>query len=221
MVIDTVIALTSLVLLVMSLGSWTIIVRQALAQRGVRRGLDALGRQLRAELPSPFHSPGADGTREAPLATRGNPCDSLLEALEPGSFASGTYAQLPSTQRRDLALRDALGQLDRALGTGLGMLASIASTAPFVGLFGTVWGIFEALTAIADAGEGSIQQVAAPMGEALLMTAAGIVVALPAVIAYNRFSRERAHLAEALWNMADDLRRIDDARFSTAAATRG
>jgi len=221
MVIDTVIALTSLVLLVMSLGSWTIIVRQTLSQRGVRRGLDALGRRLRAELPLPWHASGAEGAREASAATRGNPCKTLLDALEPGAFASGSYAQLPLAQRRDLALRDALGQLDRALGTGLGMLASIAATAPFVGLFGTVWGIFEALTAIADAGEGSIQQVAAPMGEALLMTAAGIVVALPAVIAYNRFSRERVQLAEALWNMAEDLRRIDDARFLSAAATRG
>jgi biopolymer transport protein ExbB len=221
MVIDTVIALTSLVLLTMSIGSWTIIVRQALAQRGVRLGLDALGRRLRTESPLPRHALGADGTRGASVAASGNPCKTLLDALEPGAFASGSYAQLPSAQRRDLALRDALSQLDRALGTGLGMLASIASTAPFVGLFGTVWGIFEALTAIADAGEGSIQQVAAPMGEALLMTAAGIVVALPAVIAYNRFSRERAQLAEALWNMAEDLRRIDDAKFSTAAATRG
>jgi len=212
MVIDTVIALTSLVLLGMSLGTWTIIVRQSFAQRGVRRGLEAIGRQLRAEADEPW-------LERKPADKHPNPCEVLLNALEPSSFASGSYTQLPAAWRRDLALRDALSRLDRALGTGLSMLASIASTAPFVGLFGTVWGIFEALTAIAEAGEGTIQQVAAPMGEALLMTAAGIVVALPAVIAYNRFARERAQLSDALWNMADDLRRIDDARLTAHAAT--
>lgn len=209
MVIDGVIALTSAVLLGMSVGSWAIIVRQALTQRGVRRGLNLLARRLRESVPPSL--PGG----------RSNPCESLVQALDPASFASGSYAGLPGSMRRDLALRDALQQLDQALGSGLGMLASIASTAPFVGLFGTVWGIFEALTAIADAGEGSIQQIASPMGEALLMTAAGIVVALPAVVAYNRFMRERTQLAEALWNMADDLRRIHDARgavFGTSPA---
>jgi biopolymer transport protein ExbB len=91
---------------------------------------------------------------------------------------------------------------------GLGMLASIASTSPFVGLFGTVWGIFGALSEIAQVSEASIQAVAQPMGEALLMTAAGIAVALPAVVAYNRFSRMRKDLAQDLWTLAEDLRAI-------------
>jgi len=101
------------------------------------------------------------------------------------------------------------------------MLASIASTSPFVGLFGTVWGIFGALSEIAQVSEASIQAVAQPMGEALLMTAAGIAVALPAVVAYNRFSRMRKDLAQDLWTLAEDLRDIiiSEARSRQEAAS--
>jgi biopolymer transport protein ExbB len=103
-----------------------------------------------------------------------------------------------------------LRSLDQLMSRGLGLLASIASTAPFVGLFGTVWGIFGALSEIAQVSEASIQAVAQPMGEALLMTAAGIAVALPAVLAYNRFSRQRKDLANDLWTLAEDIRQISN-----------
>ena len=85
------------------------------------------------------------------------------------------------------------------------MLASVGSTAPFVGLFGTVWGIYHALVAVSTAGTAQIDKIAGPVGEALIMTALGLVVAIPAVLAYNAFTRvNRVTLAE-LDGFAHDL----------------
>lgn len=82
-------------------------------------------------------------------------------------------------------IEDETGRLER----GLSILASIGATAPFVGLFGTVWGIYHALIAISRSGQGSLDQVAGPVGEALIMTAIGLAVAIPAVLAYNAIIR--------------------------------
>ena len=85
------------------------------------------------------------------------------------------------------------------------MLASIGSTAPFVGLFGTVWGIYHALLGIGAAGQAGIAQVAGPIGEALIMTALGLVVALPAVLGYNALVRGNKVLLHQLDRFAHDL----------------
>jgi biopolymer transport protein ExbB len=91
------------------------------------------------------------------------------------------------------------------LESGLTLLASVGSTAPFIGLFGTVWGIYHALLQIASSGQVMIDRVAGPVGEALVMTAAGLAVAIPAVLAYNAFTRiNRVTLAE-LDGFAHDL----------------
>nr|WP_274605257.1 MotA/TolQ/ExbB proton channel family protein [Phaeovibrio sulfidiphilus] len=84
------------------------------------------------------------------------------------------------------------------LQSGLGLLASIASTAPFVGLFGTVWGVYHALVAIGLSGEASLDSVAGPVGEALIMTALGLAVAVPAVLAYNDLARRNRRIVSAL-----------------------
>jgi biopolymer transport protein ExbB len=89
------------------------------------------------------------------------------------------------------ALRRAINQDTARLEYGHTMLASIASSAPFVGLFGTVWGIYHALVNIGMSGSGSLDQVAGPVGEALIMTALGLAVAIPAVLAYNFFNRSK------------------------------
>jgi biopolymer transport protein ExbB len=92
------------------------------------------------------------------------------------------------------ALRQALDQEAAHQETGLTLLATIGSAAPFVGLFGTVWGIYHALIAIGLSGQGSLDKVAGPVGEALIMTACGLAVAIPAVLAYNAFVRfQRRH----------------------------
>ena len=84
------------------------------------------------------------------------------------------------------------------LESGLTVLASVGSTAPFVGLFGTVWGVYHALVAIGMSGQGTLDKVAGPVGEALIMTALGLAVAIPAVLAYNGFVRSnRLVLAQA------------------------
>ena len=91
------------------------------------------------------------------------------------------------------------------LDSGLGWLASIGSTAPFVGLFGTVWGIIHALKDISAKGSASLEVVAGPIGEALIATAIGIAVAIPAVIAYNFFLRQNRRIVAVLDHLASDF----------------
>ena len=102
-------------------------------------------------------------------------------------------------------LRDALQQSTRQLQWGQILLATVGSTAPFVGLLGTVWGIYHALTGLTGGGAISINQVAGPVGEALIMTAFGLMVAIPAVVAYNIFGRLIGSLVERLDGFAHDL----------------
>jgi biopolymer transport protein ExbB len=91
------------------------------------------------------------------------------------------------------------------LESGLTMLASVGSTAPFVGLFGTVWGVYHALVAIGLSGQGTLDKVAAPVGEALIMTALGLAVAIPAVLAYNAFVRSNRVVLARLDAFAHDV----------------
>ena len=85
------------------------------------------------------------------------------------------------------------------------MLASVGATAPFVGLFGTVWGVYHALAAIGESGQGTLDRIAGPVGEALVMTALGLAVAIPAVLAYNGFVRANRVLLARLDGFAHDL----------------
>jgi len=106
------------------------------------------------------------------------------------------------------SLRQAVQNLQRKLEGGLAVLASIGSTAPFVGLFGTVWGIMHALTEISKTGSASLDIVAGPIGEALIATAIGIATALPAVLAYNFFLRRMRLSVSNLENFAHDFMRL-------------
>lgn len=103
------------------------------------------------------------------------------------------------------ALRAALAAGARQLQWGQTLLATIGATAPFVGLLGTVWGIHQALAVLAGSGPVGIEQLAGPVGEALVMTAAGLAVALPAVLAYNLLGRSASVLEELLEGFAHDL----------------
>ena len=89
--------------------------------------------------------------------------------------------------------------------SGLTVLASVGSTAPFLGLFGTVWGVYHALVAIGMSGQGTLDKVAGPVGEALIMTAIGLFVAVPAVMGYNWLLGRNKLLQDALRNFASDL----------------
>jgi len=103
------------------------------------------------------------------------------------------------------ALRRSIERTTARLESGLTVLASVGSSAPFVGLFGTVWGIYHALLAIGLSGQGTLEKVAGPVGEALVMTAAGLAVAIPAVLAYNAFVRRNRMLLAELDGFAHDI----------------
>ena len=123
--------------------------------------------------------------------------------------SAGTLAQAGSrSQQLTRVLRDALHIVLAKLQFGQVLLATVGSTAPVVGLLGTVWGIYHALTEIAGAGQISIDRVAGPVGEALIMTAAGLAVAIPAVLAYNGFGRAVARIEADLEGFALDLREL-------------
>jgi biopolymer transport protein ExbB len=104
-----------------------------------------------------------------------------------------------------MSVQRSLDDIQSRLQDGLAFLATVGSTAPFVGLFGTVWGIYHALTAIGIAGQASIDKVAGPVGEALIMTAMGLAVAVPAVLAYNWLVRRNKVTMEAVRHFGGDL----------------
>ncbi len=126
-----------------------------------------------------------------------------------GFKGNGTLASAGDrAQQLTRVLRDALHAVLNKLQFGQVLLATVGSTAPFVGLLGTVWGIYHALTAMATAGQVTIDKVAGPVGEALVMTAAGLVVAIPAVLAYNVFGRLIGRIEADLEGFARDLREL-------------
>jgi biopolymer transport protein ExbB len=124
----------------------------------------------------------------------------------------------PAAQQLTRALRDALSAVLLRLQMGQVVLATVGATAPFVGLLGTVWGIYQAMGGIAAAGTATIDRMAGPVGEALIMTAAGLVVAIPAVLAYNVLGRRVAALEAALEGFALDLQGLLDAAEPTRSA---
>jgi biopolymer transport protein ExbB len=126
------------------------------------------------------------------------------QQLMPGTLG----AQGDVSAQRTRVLRDALHSVLHRLQSGQVLLATVGSTAPFVGLLGTVWGIYHALTGIATAGQLTIERVAGPVGEALVMTAAGLAVALPAVLAFNVMGRIINRLEQELEGFAHDLREL-------------
>jgi biopolymer transport protein ExbB len=132
----------------------------------------------------------------------------LLDAatVPPGSGTLQSSGRLDSQLTR--RLRDALHRGLAHLQFGQVVLASIGATAPFVGLFGTVWGIYHALASISMAGSITIEKVAGPVGEALIMTAAGLAVAIPAVLAYNVFGKRVGACEAELEGFAHDLREM-------------
>lgn len=128
-----------------------------------------------------------------------------------GAWNGSLAAAADRSQQLTRVLRNALhGVLDK-LQFGQVLLATVGSTAPFVGLLGTVWGIYHALTGMATAGQITIDKVSGPVGEALIMTAAGLAVAIPAVLAYNVFGRRIGRIEADLEGFARDLREL----FST------
>lgn len=123
--------------------------------------------------------------------------------------ANGTLAAAgDKSQQLTRVLRDALHMALAKLQYGQVLLATVGSTAPFVGLLGTVWGIYHALIGIANAGQVTIDKISGPVGEALIMTAAGLAVAIPAVLAYNVLGRSIGRIEAELEGFARDVREL-------------
>jgi biopolymer transport protein ExbB len=127
-----------------------------------------------------------------------------LHSASAGTLEAAGQLESQLTRR----LRDALHAVLAQLQYGQVLLASIGATAPFIGLFGTVWGIYHALLGVASSGSIGIDKVAGPVGEALVMTAAGLAVAIPAVLAYNLFGKWIGACEADLEGYAHDLREM-------------
>ena len=189
---------TLVVLIIMSLGSWFIIFTKVWDQRALKKSTKIVEKSFWT----------ADTIKEGvERLPKGN--DFRLIAEDGLRAASHHEGRL--TDRIDLhewitmALQRATDEVSGNLTNGLSFLATVGSTAPFVGLFGTVMGILNALIAIGVAGQASIDKVAGPVGEALIMTALGLFVAVPAVLGYNWLLRRNKGLNDSLRNFSGDL----------------
>jgi len=201
---DAVTRFVALLLLAMSLASWVVIILKSLnlftAQKQAGRveafwhstsvagGLQALG----DEAANPFRA----------LALRGQ---EALAHLKSGSGQPELLKELDTSDWVTRGLQNAIDDATADLQSGLAILASVGSTSPFVGLFGTVWGIYHALMQIGMAGQATIDKVAGPIGEALIMTALGLAVAIPAVLGYNALVRGNKSIIIRMNRFAHDL----------------
>jgi biopolymer transport protein ExbB len=192
---------TLIIMIIMSMGSWYIIFTKLFEQRkllksaraasenfwtsgSVRKGLETLD----------------EGSAFRFIAEQGLKADehhegSLVEQIDRHTWIT-------------MSVQRAVDNIASRLQDGLAFLATVGSTAPFVGLFGTVWGIYHALTAIGIAGQASIDKVAGPVGEALIMTAFGLAVAVPAVMGYNWLIRRNKMVMERVRAFSGDLHNV-------------
>ena len=194
----------ALLLLGMSVSSWVVILWKGWLLR--RAGVE-LARAAELFWRAPDLAAARDALSGTDVQRLLTPL--VLAALSLDQIGRDTLAAAGDrSQQLTRVLRDALHQVLRRLQTGQVLLATVGSTAPFVGLLGTVWGIYHALTAIGLEGRFRIEQVSGPVGEALVMTAAGLAVAIPAVLAYNVLGRQIARMEADLEGFARDLREL-------------
>ena len=199
---DFVTRAVAIILLAMSLASWVVILIKALDIMKFKKhrrtaqdfwhssdlssGLDKLG----SDMQNPFRHMVIEG-REATAHHRKTSVH-LHDTLDISDWVTR-------------CLRNGINEFTARLQSGLAILASVGSTAPFIGLFGTVWGIYHALVAIGTSGQSTIDKVAGPIGEALIMTALGLAVAIPAVLGYNALVRGNKSILGGLNSFAHDL----------------
>jgi len=178
-----------ILLVLMSMGSWYIMITKFLEQLRANRRANTAEEQLwsaaslaqgteQLDANSPFRFIAQTG-----IEAGAHHDEALLEAVDRNTWI-------------DVSIERAITNVSNRLQDGLAFLGTVGSTAPFVGLFGTVWGIYHALTAIGIAGQASIDKVAGPVGEALIMTAIGLAVAVPAVLGYNFLVRRNKSVME-------------------------
>ena len=201
---DAVTRFVALLLLVMSLASWIVIILKTL-------NLFTAQKQA-ARVEAFWHSANVAGGLQALGNEEGNPFRALalrgqeaLAHLKTGSSQPELLKELDTSDWVTRGLQNAIDDATANLQSGLAILASVGSTSPFVGLFGTVWGIYHALMQIGMAGQATIDKVAGPIGEALIMTALGLAVAIPAVLGYNALVRGNKFIITRMNRFAHDL----------------
>ncbi len=197
---DIVARITLGILVVMSMGSWYIIITKVYEQF-------RMNAQARAAEKSFWRAPtvrqGAEGLK------RSSPFRFIAESgLEASTTHTGLLGNVDLNTWITMSIQRAIDNVQSRTQDGLAFLATVGSTAPFVGLFGTVWGIYHALTAIGIAGQASIDKVAGPVGEALIMTAFGLAVAVPAVLGYNWLVRRNKSAMDRVRGFGADLHAV-------------
>jgi biopolymer transport protein ExbB len=207
---DAVAKAVLVLLVIMSMGSWYIIIVKIIEQAKINR-------QARLAAKS-FWTAGSVRQGADTLDTA-SPFRFIAETgLEATKKHGGLLEHVDLNTWITMSIQRAMERVQSRLQDGLAFLATVGSTAPFVGLFGTVWGIYHALTAIGIAGQASIDKVAGPVGEALIMTAIGLAVAVPAVLGYNWLVRRNKSAMDEVRAFGNDLHSV---LLSSAAASRG
>lgn len=202
---DTIARIVLALLLALSVASWYLIVTKSLANLLARRRADAFLKQFWA----------ADSLHDIGQALRRQPIDNAFAELARDALEAASDNNKPGMHKLAAAgglgefltrlLRNGIDQEATRVEHGLTLLASAGSAAPYIGLFGTVWGIYHALVNIGLSGQGTLDKVAGPVGEALIMTALGLAVAIPAVLAYNALNRRNRVWLARLDAFAHDL----------------
>ena len=207
----------ALLLLAMSLASWIVIIIKTLdviKYKKLARGSETFWHS--EDFATGLHKLGTD------------PSNPFLRLAEEGREATAHHRNTRAHLHDSLdvsdwvtrSLRNSIDEFTARLQAGLAILASVGSTAPFIGLFGTVWGIYHALLAIGLSGQSTIDKVAGPIGEALIMTALGLAVAIPAVLGYNALVRGNKSILTKLNSFAHDLHAyfVTGARVATTGS---
>ena len=192
---------TLIILIIMSMGSWYIIFTKLFEQSKLLRSAKAAGDSFWA---AGSIRKGADGLHE------GSAFRYIAESgLKASEHHEGTLVDtIDKHTWIGMSIQRSVDNIQSRLQDGLAFLATVGSTAPFVGLFGTVWGILHALTSIGISGQASIDKVAGPVGEALIMTAIGLAVAVPAVMGYNWLIRRNKGAMERVRAFSGDVHNV-------------
>jgi biopolymer transport protein ExbB len=192
---------TLIILIIMSMGSWYIIFTKLFEQSKLMKSAKAASETFWS---AGSIKKGADGLDEASafrfIAESGLKASDHHEGTIVESIDKHTWI--------GMSIQRAVDNINSRLQDGLAFLATVGSTAPFVGLFGTVWGILHALTSIGISGQASIDKVAGPVGEALIMTAIGLAVAVPAVMGYNWLIRRNKSAMERVRAFSGDVHNV-------------
>ena len=188
------------ILAIMSIGSWYILITKLLEQSKMKRHARTVDQKFWA----------APTVSQAATSLEKNSAYRFIAEAGVGATNDhgGLKSHIPMADWIPMSITAAVDRVHANTQSGLAFLATVGSTSPFVGLFGTVWGIYHALTAIGISGQASIDKVAGPVGEALIMTAIGLAVAIPAVLAYNWLARRNKAVMDEVREFADELNAV-------------